>query len=168
MRISEVIAFHGTEKPKIFTKQHAGNNSHTFGAYNSTRYGTFFSDNREFAKIYGNHVRDFKLNINNIADNLPELAYRYYNEDPDNLRETDRSLWLDFRNVRNEWMLFEDDMGEIFVPWLIEQGYDGAKFEEWHEVESNEISGTTYVVFDPVNIIPINRRKQLDMFAINK
>jgi hypothetical protein len=46
--LESVIAYHGTKTPNSrFKSTHTGNNSHTFGAYNSTRYGVFFSE------IYG-------------------------------------------------------------------------------------------------------------------
>ena len=158
-------------KKKIFKKSHIGTNSNTIaGNYDIERHGVFFSDNKHFAKIYGNHVKDFELKIDNIATNLRELAYRCYRDEEFEMEPATRDeiKWLT-RGNNSEWHLFDDDVGETFVAWLKEQGYDGAAFEEYQEnQEGEEIGGTTYVVFDPIDIVPVNRSKQLDMFAVNE
>ena len=170
--LKELRGYHGTDEPKIFQKTHTGTNSHVFGNFTTTRTGTFFSDNSEFAKIYGNHVKDFELNLDNVATDLGNLAYNFWTEGEEN--GVDRDILLLAREVvyggaQDSWHLFEDELGEHFVSWLIEKGYDGAMFEEYLENDDGEeISGTTYVVFDPIDIIPINRDKQLDMFAVNE
>lgn len=171
--LDEVRGYHGTNEPTIFAKSHVGNNSTVFGPYTSTRYGTFFSDNPDFAKQYGDHVREFELDLKAIVNgdhDLKELAYRFYTE-TDELG-IDRDIALSARSVAygdwQVWMLFEDELGEVFVPWLQSQGYDGASFSEYHDQDDSEIGGTTYVVFDPIDILPVNRDKQLDMFAVNE
>lgn len=171
--VNEVRGYHGTSEPRIFQKSHTGTNSTVFGTYHTTRTGTFFSDNPEFAKIYGDHVREFELDLDKIvagSHDLQEMAFQFAM----NAEELgiDHDIAMDARSVAfgdwSVWQLFEDELGEKFVAWLQSQGYDGAAFEEYHDEDHGEIGGTTYVAFDPIDILPVNRSDQLDMFAVNE
>ena len=62
--LEAIRAYHGSGAPNVeFTMPHTGTNSHTFGSYQSERWGAFFSDNPNFSKMYGN-VAEYILNIN--------------------------------------------------------------------------------------------------------
>jgi len=154
MRLIELTAYHGRNNPDgKFSDTHDGDNSHTLGAYKSTRYGTFFSDNPEFSALYG-EVRKYEIDDYNIvaAVVLNDLASHAANEldyhDPDQ-RELALAIgYIAGSTNGDEWKLFDDDIGEYFVPWLIEQGYDGAQFVEYHEGPHGELRSLTTVVFD--------------------
>lgn len=159
MRLSEIMAYHGSANVRDgFNTTHSGNNSTALGDYRSTRFGVFFSDNPVFSRIYGN-VGLYELDIHNTAEDLENLAYDCSNTlDPHNPDE--RTEWLALRyyasygeNNGDIWGLFEDDLGEIFVPWLTKQGYDSATFVEYHtDNTGNDVRSTTIVVFDPKRI----------------
>lgn len=66
--IQEIKAYHGSYTGhKAFDVKHTGHNSHTFGEYDNTRHGTFFSLNPEFAALYGDDM-EYELLINNTVD----------------------------------------------------------------------------------------------------
>lgn len=172
MRLLELIAYHGSEhtKPR-FATSHTGNNSHTFGAYTSTRTGIFFSDNPQFSRMYGT-VGKYDLTMQNTCTDLMEWAFRYGMtldaHDPDQ-----RPMWLEISGITrgsggDEWHLFEDEVGEVFVPWLKEQGFDSAQFEEWGEDDNGEeCQSLTTVVFDPSQIRGLDDNVNESFFSDN-
>jgi hypothetical protein len=152
---SKVMAYHGSKQDSvIFDPTHLGDNSHTFGNYNAKRTGIFFSDNPEYSAMYG-EVQKYHLNIQNTATNLLEYAFRVASE-LDAHDSNERPLWLSFMNISrgsSSWELFEDDVGDLFVPWLVDNGYDSAQFEEYTEDDDGtEHRSITTVVFDPSKI----------------
>lgn len=154
---SKIVAYHGsTQDNVVFDPTHLGNNSHTFGHYNAKRTGVFFSDNPRFSAMYGK-VQKYQLNITSTATDLTELAFRAASEF-DAFDQTQREMWLAFMGIsrnygRDLWQLFEDEVGDFFVPWLVDQGYDSARFEEYNEDDNGtEHRSITTVVFDPSKI----------------
>lgn len=153
---SPVLAYHGSKQTDVvFEPSHIGDNSHTFGNYQSKRTGVFFSDNPEFSAMYGT-VQQYRLNLTNTATDLLELAYRA-SMTLDAFHPDQRPLWIDVvgitRSSGREWQLFDDEIGDFFVPWLIEQGYDSAQFVEYNEDDDGqEHRSVTTVVFDPSKI----------------
>jgi len=155
MRLDELIAYNGRKNPdNPILSQHTGDNSTTFGAYKSTRYGAFFTNNPEFAKLYG-EVREYDIDDSDIVNYelLNDLASAYASSldyhDPD-IREIALSIGYIAGNTQaDEWGLFEDEIGEHFVPWLKNHGYTGAQFFEYHEgYDGKELKSLTTVVFD--------------------
>jgi hypothetical protein len=110
------------------------------------RIGIFFSNNKNFAKQFGDNIHTCYLKINNPAQMDNYLIDQFIETiDPYNERE----LWLEASNARHDWLFFDDKLGERFVTWLKSQGYDGAIFEEEVESDNNKyVEGKTYVAFD--------------------
>lgn len=155
VKLAEIIAYHGRKNPNgKFTKTHAGSNTNTFGSFKSTRYGTFFSDNPKFSELYG-HVRKYEIDDSNIVgpELLNELASKAAKEldynDPDQKELATSIGYIAGSSNGNEWELFEDELGEYFVPWLIKHGYSGAQFVEYNDGPDGKIRSLTTVVFDP-------------------
>jgi hypothetical protein len=153
--MEQITAFHGSQMDNPeFRIGHTGENSHTFGHYDSTRHGVFFSNNPEFAAMYGS-VKQYDLNINStyVADRRRELIYDFV-DTLDAFSEQERSIFLNARNIASGswplWHLFEDELGARFVAFMVGQGYDSMSFEEANENDDgDEIESTTIVVFDP-------------------
>lgn len=154
MRLDEVIMYHGSQtRNPVFFKRHTGNNSHTFGNYNSTRYGAFFTDNPKFAKLYG-QVQSYDINVRRTLDLDKDrgntIAKFIKTLDP---HGPDREVWLAANNVLRGswayWHLFEDDLGEKFTKFLEENGYDSASFRESNSDDNGrDVESKTVVVFD--------------------
>lgn len=153
MRLCEAItAYHGSsEGEPVFAASHTGNNSHTFGSYQSTRHGIFFTDNPQFAALYGKVTR-YRLNLRHTLDleNDNNTVWDFVQSlDP---HSPERDLWLTAREIMfrdKYWQLFEDEVGERFVPFLQQRGYDSATFTEYHDENGEEFKSKTIVVFDP-------------------
>lgn len=149
-----IRGYHGSSNASPqFSASHTGENSSTFGAYHSFRTGIFFSNNAKFAAMYGT-VGEYTLTLRKTinVDNR-DVAFKFAQtldaHDPDQ-----RPIWIDAMSVSREqwsvWQLFEEDLGEAFVPWLIQQGYDSASFTEYNEDDDGkERRSKTTVVFDP-------------------
>lgn len=146
-----VVGYHGSRAgDQVFKIGHSGNNTHTFGAYDSQRYGVFFSDNPKFAALYGN-VKKYVLNIQDTADlNTPHIRQEFI-ESLDPFDPVDRPFWLTVRHATGQtWQLFEDQLGERFTKFLLDNGYDSATFAEYNEdSEGNEFKSNTIVVLKP-------------------
>jgi hypothetical protein len=156
------VWYHGSRQNHGFADSHKGENSHTFGEYDSVRYGSFFSDSEEFASLYG-EVKAYKISPKKTWGVEGDETYLngnvlvqfvHYHLDPNNdAPDQDRDLGLDARHVMwgdsQFWHLFEDELGEAFTKWLRRAGYDSVVFEEYHEDDDgNEIGGTTLVALD--------------------
>jgi hypothetical protein len=155
--ISETTyGYHGSsENNPLFTKSHTGDNQHTFGSYGSTRHGSFFSDNPNFSAIYGS-VKKYALNINHTIDLDNDNNVLWDFVQSFDAHGHDRDVWLSARSAmfnNKYWQFFEDVVGERFVPFLQNLGYDSATFNEWLEDDNGtEQQSKTVVVFDPKNI----------------
>jgi hypothetical protein len=144
-----VTKFHGGDNHR-FIIGHGGKNSHTFGSYESKRYGVFFTDNKEFAEIYG-EPKKFVLNIKKTLDlddgGSQNLLYRFY----EIVSRIDRNMRFTVSHILNygpKWELFEEDIGKLFYKFLRKNGYDSAKFVESHDIDGEEVLSETTVVFD--------------------
>ena len=126
---------------------HTGDNSHTFGSYQSKRWGVFFTDNPDFAAIYGT-VEKFTLNIRRTVEISDDLTHDFL-DSLDAFDPIDRPIWQAVKHHQTDWSLFEDDLGERFVKFLRDQGYDSATFDESNEHEGQEFESHTIVVIDP-------------------
>jgi hypothetical protein len=146
-----VVGYHGSRAgDPVFKIGHSGNNAHTFGAYDSQRYGAFFSDNPKFAALYGN-VKKYVLNIHDTADlNTPYICQEFM-ESLDPFDPVDRPCWAVVQHATKQtWQLFEDELGERFTKFLLDNGYDSATFTEYNEdPEGNEFKSNTIVVLKP-------------------
>lgn len=156
--------YHGSKSNHgRFTIPHIGNNSHTFGAYNSERHGVFFSDNPNIAKIYGDvDVYDLSVAPKEIAilDNSNIIYYfvQY-------LRDTQNEYYQDARNLQHTWQYFEDEVGREFVQYLRKQGYKAARFEEYIEDDDgDEHKSNTYVLLDLNRVRRNPDPNQYDLF----
>lgn len=150
--ISESVrAYHGTRSPDVkFQMGHTGQNAHTFGDYTSTRYGAFFTDNPDFARMYGD-VGEYVLDIKNTANLDGREGHALYTEFVDTIDAFDeRDLWLAATNTHHTWQMFEGDLGRRFVAFLMKLGYDSATFEEYNEDDNGtEQKSQTIVVLVP-------------------
>lgn len=168
----EKIWFHGDdrENPR-FRIGHTGRNAHTFGDYESTRYGIFLTDNPEFAKIYGS-VKQYRVNVSNTLK-LPQ-GLSVFDDLVDQLaNETDVTLasdvWHSLRTIlygsSPKWMLFEGAVGAKVVEFLKMRGYDSVLFQEANtNDEGDDVESNTLVVLDDHKIRQFNDPKQLDLF----
>jgi len=165
IELSESItAYHGSSNEhQGFDTKHTGDNSHTFGSYNTDRHGIFFSLNPKFAAMYGDVIQ-YELNINNTTnlDKSLDIVAAFADQ------TTDRGIRMDAQNVLYKhwsvWQLFEDDLGKEFVTFLKDQGYDSATFTEYNENDDGkEIDGKTIVVFNPSKVIK-HGQLELDLY----
>ena len=156
------VWYHGARQDHGFADSHKGENSHEFGEYDSVRYGSFFSDSKEFAGLYGDvkayrispkktwGIKGDEIYLNgNVLAQFVDYHLNRHNDAPDQ----DRELGLNARSVMwgdwQFWNLFEDELGEAFTKWLRKAGYDSVIFEEYHEDDDgNEVGGTTLVALD--------------------
>jgi hypothetical protein len=155
--------WHGSQSddPR-FTIGHTGNNSHTFGNYDSIRHGIFLTDNPEFAKIYGKPkkyvVYPQKTFDFNNSHHINKAEDKFLSLDSDIPNE----IYNTARYTKNEWEWFEDDLGKYFVNWLKENGFDSASFTEYHDEDGKEIKSNTLVMLD-LNKIRHDSGDQLDI-----
>lgn len=157
-RLTEsMTVYHGSQQDvPHFKYGHVGTNSNVLGSWNTTRYGVFFTDNPDYAAMYGK-VGRYTIAVSNTLD-LDDDGNTVWNfcqsldaHDPDQ-----RDIWLAVRNVVRGspvWHLFDSEVGEVFTRYLIELGYDSATYEEFAEDDSGqEHKSQTVVVFDPAKI----------------
>lgn len=158
MRLNSLLTegikvYHGSRNGHgRFVIGHTGDNSHTFGSYQSTRYGVFFSSSKQYSALYG-EVEPYELSLRpkEIVDldkgDAEYGAFTMFNRAWRNGEFPDLST--DPRFVSDTWQFFEDDLGEVFHKWLMDQGFKAAKFTEYMEDDNGrELKGTTYVLFD--------------------
>lgn len=122
---NDIIVYHGSENNSHkLLPTHIGTNSFSLGNIDVDRYGIFLSDNPEFAKEYGNNVKKFHINLKNPAIITSDLKQQFINTlDPFG---EDREIWIWAKNASYDWQYFDNKLGERFVKWLQEEGYDGA------------------------------------------
>lgn len=160
------IMWHGSDSddPR-FDIGHRGKNSHTFGNYESNRYGIFFTDNPQFAALYGT-PKKFVVYPKNTFDfdyshdiKLAEMDFLNYYEEtgvPDDIKHI-------ARYTKHEWEWFENELGAYFVNWLKDRGYDSARFTEYNlDDEGKELVSNTLVILDK-HIIRHDYGSQLDI-----
>lgn len=151
--------YHGSqsENPQ-FVIGHQGNNSSTIGGdYSSKRYGVFLTDNPEFARLYGT-VGEYQINARNILRerDIENEVYSFIDTlDPFG---DDRDVWLSAREVAmghwSAWQLFENELGERFTRYLLDQGYDAVEFQESNESDDGvDVESKTTVVLDPSLVV---------------
>lgn len=153
--------YHGSTSPdpiSRFRERSVSVNSTTFGDVQVERAGIFLSDSPEFAGQYGDHVHAYATRISNIADldvgwatGTNDVRARFI-ESLDAFEE--RELWVSARYAREPWQMFDGEVGRRFVAWLVEQGYDAARFSESLPSDEGGVQGRTTVVFDPDNVRP--------------
>lgn len=145
-----IKVYHGAEEHGKRNIGHSGNNSSTFGGYNSKRYGWFFSSNPKFSAIYGEVVpyeihlapkQIINLDKSDLVDQFMGWLLEHY---PGLYR---------FRNINNTWELFEDDLGEVFYEFAKSHNIQAVKFTEYQtDANDKEIKGTTFVLFN-LNVV---------------
>lgn len=159
--LKEVEMYHGSseEEPR-FRMGHTGINSTVLGAYEVTRWGVFFTDNPEFAKLYGD-VKPYEIKVTSTIDlDGKSGIISDFIETLD-----DRNLWHDAMHKRHVWQFFEGEIGERFASYLKGLGYDSAKFTEYNDDDDgNEIESQTLVVLDLHKIRKVGNRDQMDLF----
>jgi hypothetical protein len=149
--VESVRAYHGTRSLDLMFKMgHTGENAHTFGDYTSTRYGAFFTDNPDFAGMYG-EVGEYVLDIKrtaNLEGREGHSLHTQFIETIDAFKQ--RDLWLAATHTKHTWQMFEGDLGKRFVAFLKKLGYDSATFEEYNEDDGGtEHKSQTIVVLVP-------------------
>lgn len=160
----EKVWYHGSarENPR-FSIGHTGTNSTVLGDYKSKRYGIFLTDNPEFAALYGD-VRRYRVNVSNVL-RLPQqqiVLDDLFDSDGFEHRHELRAILY---GSSPWWLLFEDDLGETVVAFLIDKGFDGALFKESNkDDDERDIVSTTLVVFDTHKIRQYNDPDQPDLF----
>lgn len=163
----EKFWFHGDDRDNPrFRIGHTGRNAHTFGDYESTRYGIFLTDNPDFAKLYGS-VRQFRVNISKTLDLkrgkavLEDLLDELADEEFD-IRHSLKGILY---GSSPTWMLFEGEVGARVVEFLRKRGYDSVLFQEANtNDEGEEVESNTLVVLDDHKIRQFNDPKQPDLF----
>ena len=157
INLCEVRAYHGSQSNDAFIIGHTGNNSAgILGQYDSKRHGVFFTDNPEFASMYGT-VKQYELNIHHTVDlDKSNIIHEFRNSLDQFDRNGGRELWLEaMYGCKQAWRFFENEVGENFVRYLLEEGYDSATFTEYNEEFEKEHKSHTIVVFDPSLISPV-------------
>ena len=152
-----VRGFHGTTKTfDQFKIGRPTTNSTPLGEVPTTRHGVFFSDSPEFAGQYGS-VKEHELNIKNTAKIDRDLILDFAESlDP---HGPDRDIWIQAKNTKKPWTLFDGETGKRFVNFLRKRGHDSATFAEDHETpDGRSIEGNTTVVFDPKHIAKLERK----------
>ncbi len=150
------VGYHGSDAPnpiESFNIPSKGTIGTTFGNFDSTRHGAFFSNSPEFAGEYGKHVRSYDVQPTKIAD-TEKMRHEFVRSlDP----FTDRDMWLLASHIpeSDHWGFFENELGERFTKWLKSRGYDAAQFHEYSP--ENEIHGLTTVALDPSIVKPSQR-----------
>ena len=144
-----------------FVIGHKGHNSHTFGEYNSTRYGVFFTKNKKFAMIYGEPDK-YELHVKKVANlDKSDIIDQFL----DKLRDDKPGLYQTARYLRQTWAYFEDEVGKEFFTFLRSKGYDCATFEEYTPDENGkDVKSQTYVLLDLHRVRRNPDPKQPDLF----
>jgi len=168
------VVYHGSQQDEpIFTHTHVGHNSTVFGSYDVTRYGTFFSNNPQFSALYGK-VGKYQVELGQVLEEemILEQLFRYGMTL--DAHGPEREHWLNVSGITRHgrpWQAFDEEIGQRFVPYLIEQGYDSAQFTEDHEhvIEPKGIpvwiESLTTVVFDPSRIRRLSPHVDVEITA---
>ena len=153
--VETVRAYHGSSSgvsDPTFIMGHTGSNSHTFGHYQSQRWGAFFSDNPDFSRMYGAPVA-YDLNVHHTCQLENDNTIWNFVQSFDPHDPEQRNLWQDAVAIMRSnryWQLFEDEVGERFTAYLKELGYDSASFVEYSEDDhGTEHRSHSVVVLDP-------------------
>ena len=168
--------FHGTDKSfdlRDMSEVNKSTNSTAIGWYDVTRHGIFLTNNENFAKQYGKNILSLTVDIKNPALINEDIQYDFVSTlDPFQERE----LWLQAKHAQKTWNLFDGDVGERFVNFLKQKGYDGAIFEDMITQENGEeVEGTTYVAFsrnqikqrqNKENVISLDKHTTSQLYAI--
>lgn len=158
------VLYHGSisDDPR-FIIGHTGKNSHTFGSYDSTRYGIFLTDNPKFAAIYGTPRKyvvypKSTFDFNN-SHHISQAEYHFLSVDSD----VPDDVYNAARYTKHEWEWFENELGKYFVQWLKDRGFDSATFVEYHDDEDGgSIPSNTFVLLDP-HLIRKDSGDQMDI-----
>lgn len=168
MKLSEVVAYHGSMHHPAFSLEHNGMNSSAFGGdYSTKRFGTFFTDNINFAKLYGTPKKYF-LKISSTLDldteRARDILYRLtLILDDKGLVDESNELSNIIEGYKSMWPAFEQQLGKWTVSYLVHSGYDSATFVEDHVINTKSINSNTTVVFNPSNIVK-DAQFELDLY----
>lgn len=161
MRLLELIAYHGTDHEfDTFNPVNKSAIWTTLGDEPVDRHGIFFTTNKDFAAIYGK-VGAYELDVHRIADLdvmgelLDPFANMLWEAGRGDLARDAVHIWLH----SNTWELFDEELGEYMVKYLVGAGYDAARFDE----EGEEV----YVVFDPSKVTKLKSDLGESFFADN-
>lgn len=153
MRITDILleyitVYHGAQEHGERRIGHVGKNSTTFGNYDSTRYGVFFSDNPEFSKEYGEVVPyAIGVSVSQVVDlESSDVVGKFF--DWAEQRDLKDIVFFIRHQYKEYWDLFEDDVGKTFLQFAQEHDIKVVKFTESLPTDHGEVTGTTYVVFD--------------------
>lgn len=137
---------HTFDKVKVASE--SLNDMGMLGNVPTVRHGAFFSDNPKFASEYGN-LSKWDVKPKKTAKITQELKDAFVESlDPFG---NERDLWLKAKyGAKQDWTLFEGDLGKRFSDWLKASGYDAAKFKEYVPTASGgEVGGNTTVILNP-------------------
>jgi hypothetical protein len=145
-----VIRYHGgNDIFDVFNvKSKSVNDMGLLGDVPTERHGAFVTNKPNFAAEYGNVTKwDVKpKNTAKINDSLRDEFLETL--DPFG---AERDLWLRAKyGSKQDWLLFEDDLGQRFTDFLKSKGFDSAMFNESIPTKTGkEVSGQTTVILDP-------------------
>lgn len=164
LREAKVRVYHGSRNNHgRFTIPHRGENSHTFGNYDSKRYGVFFTKNKKFAMIYGD-VDEYELHLRKVAD-LDSKKDNIIDNFLGYLKKNNYELYRKRESIRQTWEYFENDIGKEFFKYLRSKGYDGARFVEFLvDDKGKEQKSITYVLLDLSRVLRNPDKRQPDLF----
>jgi hypothetical protein len=138
-----------TTKYPVKTKGYVSNNF--LGSWEVERNGAFFTDNKEYARQYGEHINPVFLNIRWLGEHS-EQQQNDFTETLSPFEE--RDLWLSAKNINQAWKLLDGEIGDRFVSYLKNDAmYDGYVFQEDIVLDDfSNLESNTYVVFSPTQI----------------
>ena len=154
----KITRYHGSRELKepIDKFKRKGKSYVSFGPlladFEVKRHGIFFTNKESFAKQFG-IVHKYEIRVKNTIILTDYIKDKF--ADSIGAWSKDREMWIRVKYGRKNWGMFDGELGERFIKWLIEKGYDSVEFEEYADIEGKrEMSAITTVVFDPCRINP--------------
>ena len=154
------VMYHATRSDfDTFEAGRKTKNATTFGSYDTTRAGIFFSPDSEFAEEYAKDSKNGKPSVGaNVIPTYLNIKFPLrldgegVNQLDDDARQEFEKEGINprwFNSVQHSWELFDDEDGKQFVDAAKKIGYDGAIIqEEGADGEAHEV----WVAFDPNQI----------------
>lgn len=160
MKVSEILAYHGSQPRATtgFALSHTGHVSSEFAQYTTQRWGVFFTNNPQYAALYGD-VEQYELLIAHTADlDQQRVFHDLVGRFVDLMLDTDTGVAASARQILqghwSVWQLFELDVGRQFVSFLLNEGYDSATYTEYTvDHDDVEHESLTTVVLRPHLIV---------------
>lgn len=144
------IVYHGSPHKfdQFNVNSKSANDMGLLGNVETERSAAFLSNNPNFSKEYGD-VTKWDVKPKKTAKITPELRDEFVGTiDPFG---PERDLWLQAKyGSRQDWSLFEGELGKRFSNFLLDKGYDAAKFKEYIPTkDGGEVGGVTTAILKP-------------------